>query len=227
MMKGFLITNRQIEIIESPNEFYKTILALIERAKNRISIASLYLGTGHLEQKVIDSLSNRVKRKGIELNIIMDKNRCERKEKGRNSLSLLNPLSKHLYLYNNINSSHLPLSKYIPSMLKELLGVFHTKIIVSDSDILLTGANLSNSYFTSRKDRYMLIRNHPLLADYLYKYIQSIKQIQYSKNKNEYITNHKKCLAHFINTNNECDTDTIMKKVPNDIIMLYPSVRYK
>ena len=226
MMKGFLLTSNQIEILKTPNEFYNTILSLIGKAKKRISITSLYLGTGNLEKKVVECIEKKAKKNGIELNIIMDKNRCERIEKGKNSLTLLSPLSKHLYLYNNINSSHLPFTNYLPSMLKELLGVFHTKIIVSDNDIMITGANFSNSYFTTRKDRYMFIRNHSQLSNYLYDYTQSIKSIKYNDNRKDYIFNHREALQKYINNDSRYDIDRIIKSVPNDRIMLYPLVRY-
>ena len=225
MMTGFLLESNQIKILKTPNEFYNTILSLIGRAKKRISITSLYLGTGYLEKKVIECLKTKAKRNGIELNIIMDKNRCERIEKGKNSLRLLSPLSEHLYLYNNINSSHLPFTKYLPSMIKELFGVFHTKIIISDNDVLITGANLSNSYFTSRKDRYMLIRNHSKLSNYLYDYVQTIKSIKYSQIKKDYIINHKEALKEYMNKVNKYDIDSIINSVPKDKIMLYPLVR--
>ena len=200
-------------------------MSLIGRAKKRISITSLYLGTGHLEKKVIECLKTKAKRNGIELNIIMDKNRCERIEKGKNSLTLLSSLSKDLYLYDNVNSSHLPFTKYLPSMIKELFGVFHTKIIISDNDVLITGANLSNSYFTSRKDRYMLIRNHSKLSNYLYDYVQTIKSIKYSQIKKDYIINHKEALKEYMNKVNKYDIDSIINSVPKDKIMLYPLVR--
>ena len=225
MMTGFLLESNQIKILKTPNEFYNTILSLIGRAKKRISITSLYLGTGHLEKKVIECLKTKAKRNGIELNIIMDKNRCERIEKGKNSLTLLSSLSKDLYLYDNVNSSHLPFTKYLPSMIKELFGVFHTKIIISDNDVLITGANLSNSYFTSRKDRYMLIRNHSKLSNYLYDYVQTIKSIKYSQIKKDYIINHKEALKEYMNKVNKYDIDSIINSVPKDKIMLYPLVR--
>ena len=119
----------------------------------------------------------------------------------------------------------MPFTKYLPSMIKELFGVFHTKIIISDNDVLITGANLSNSYFTSRKDRYMLIRNHSKLSNYLYDYVQTIKSIKYSQIKKDYIINHKEALKEYMNKVNKYDIDSIINSVPKDKIMLYPLVR--
>ena len=224
-LNRFFLSVEQMKFLSSPNTFYKTILSLIEKATKRITITSLYLGTGKLESTLVNKLYSKTREKDIKLTIIMDKNRCERIEKGKNSLTLLSPLSKDLYLYDNINSSHLPFTKYLPSMIKELFGVFHTKIIISDNDVLITGANLSNSYFTSRKDRYMLIRNHSKLSNYLYDYVQTIKSIKYSQIKKDYIINHKEAFKEYMNKVNKYDIDSIINSVPKDKIMLYPLVR--
>jgi len=64
------------------------------------------------------------------------------------------------------------------SGLREIFGVHHMKAYIFDDDVLLTGyqrclsvnnsrANLSESYFTDRYDRYYLIRSAPELCDYL------------------------------------------------------------
>lgn len=50
--------------------------------------------------------------------------------------------------------------------MKEVLGVHHIKAYVFDNDVMITGANLSHDYFTNRQDRYMIIRQSPLLANY-------------------------------------------------------------
>ncbi len=47
------------------------------------------------------------------------------------------------------------------------MGTFHTKIYIFDNSVLISGANLSEEYFVSRKDRYLLINDEPELANYL------------------------------------------------------------
>jgi len=41
------------------------------------------------------------------------------------------------------------------------------KFYVFDNDIIITGANLSEDYFTTRQDRYYVVKNAPDLANYL------------------------------------------------------------
>jgi CDP-diacylglycerol--glycerol-3-phosphate 3-phosphatidyltransferase len=44
--------------------------------------------------------------------------------------------------------------KYLPTIVKEVLGVYHCKFCIFDDKALITGANLSDEYFTNRQDRY-------------------------------------------------------------------------
>mmetsp|Transcript_5529 Transcript_5529/g.12066 ORF Transcript_5529/g.12066 Transcript_5529/m.12066 type:complete len:582 (-) Transcript_5529:50-1795(-) len=47
----------------------------------------------------------------------------------------------------------------LPSPLDEVAGVFHIKAYIVDDELILSGANLSEEYFSSRLDRYMLFTN--------------------------------------------------------------------
>ena len=40
----------------------------------------------------------------------------------------------------------------LPTTLRETLGTYHFKSVIFDDTIMLTGANLSQDYFTNRKD---------------------------------------------------------------------------
>mmetsp|Transcript_122 Transcript_122/g.113 ORF Transcript_122/g.113 Transcript_122/m.113 type:complete len:656 (-) Transcript_122:89-2056(-) len=59
--------------------------------------------------------------------------------------------AKGVYLFN----VHDGLKSMIPSPLNEALGVFHLKIYIIDDELILSGANLSEEYFTDRLDRYI------------------------------------------------------------------------
>ena len=47
----------------------------------------------------------------------------------------------------------------LPSPLDEVAGVFHIKAYLVDDELILSGANLSEEYFSNRLDRYMLFTN--------------------------------------------------------------------
>lgn len=54
--------------------------------------------------------------------------------------------------------------RVLPPRVREVVSVCHLKIYLFDDDVLLTGANLSNDYFSHRQDRYILIKNTKTLA---------------------------------------------------------------
>jgi phosphatidylserine/phosphatidylglycerophosphate/cardiolipin synthase-like enzyme len=49
---------------------------------------------------------------------------------------------------------------------REVVGVHHMKFYVFDDAVILSGANLSDTYFTNRQDRYIMIRDAKLAAFY-------------------------------------------------------------
>jgi CDP-diacylglycerol--glycerol-3-phosphate 3-phosphatidyltransferase len=51
------------------------------------------------------------------------------------------------------------LQKLLPNPINEIAGVFHLKAYIVDDEVILSGANLSQEYFTDRTDRYMSIQH--------------------------------------------------------------------
>lgn len=51
---------------------------------------------------------------------------------------------------------------------------------VFDENVVLTGANLSEEYFTTRQDRYMLFQNTPVLSDLLSDFFMVLSKYAYS-----------------------------------------------
>ncbi|CAG2166161.1 unnamed protein product, partial [Oppiella nova] len=56
----------------------------------------------------------------------------------------------------------------------ELASLHHIKCYIFDDNIIISGANLSDIYFTNRQDRYILLRNCPHICDYFDELIQTI-----------------------------------------------------
>jgi CDP-diacylglycerol--glycerol-3-phosphate 3-phosphatidyltransferase len=64
--------------------------------------------------------------------------------------------------------------------LREIIGVQHMKGLVFDDDVILTGANLSEAYFTNtRQDRYFVVRKSPELADFFENIIDTVGKYAY------------------------------------------------
>ena len=67
----------------------------------------------------------------------------------------------------------------LPGKFNEIIGVQHTKVFVFDNDVCISGANLSNDYFTQRQDRYILIKDAPKLANYFEGLVDSIASFSF------------------------------------------------
>ena len=62
--------------------------------------------------------------------------------------------------------------RVLPPRVSEVVGVCHLKAYVFDDSVLLSGANLSNTYFSTRQDRYYAFRDAPALAAHIRSLVQ-------------------------------------------------------
>lgn len=53
--RGFPIKGDSVEILETPSQFYNALLQGARNARSRVVFASLYIGTGSLEQELVGS----------------------------------------------------------------------------------------------------------------------------------------------------------------------------
>lgn len=121
-------------------------------------MTALYLGTGKLEQYLIEKLNAKIENSDqLKFTLLMDYMRGTRINRdGSSSINLvrhlrLNHFHKNVRLgfYHNPDTGILK-GKMSNSPLREVFGVHHMKAHVFDNDVLLTGANLSEDYFTDR-----------------------------------------------------------------------------
>lgn len=68
----------------------------------------------------------------------------------------------------------------LPVRVQEVLGVCHLKAFIFDDNIIMTGANMSTSYFTVRQDRYLCFPNCKNLASYLCSLINTVALHSYN-----------------------------------------------
>jgi len=166
-----------IEILKDPIDFYIALHQGIRTSYQRIALSTLYLGTGNLERYLMACIDSKLKRsKKFKFSFLMDFMRGTRVgSDGESSLSIVSPLKTEnlhnpnvkLAFYCNPSHGSKLFRFYNESGLREVFGVHHMKFYVFDDNVLLSGANLSESYFTERQDRYMLIKNAPELANWL------------------------------------------------------------
>ena len=117
----------------------------------------------------MDQIFNKLEvNKSLRLSLLVDYNRghCG---KNHTSVHLCQPLKANFMPNSNVRIGFYKAPNiFNPNgfRIQEIRGVQHMKICVFDDHVLLTGANLSDNYFTEREDRWILFKNNPQLADY-------------------------------------------------------------
>ncbi|KAI5790124.1 hypothetical protein EDC01DRAFT_657629 [Geopyxis carbonaria] len=155
----FEVEPNKIHIIRSPSDFYSTLKERIQNAKKRIFLSTLYIGkTEHeLIETIRQSLLNHPE---LKVSILSDALRGTRETPNPSCASLLAPLIEEFGEDRvEIRMYHTPNLKgfkktVVPKRLNEGWGLQHMKLYGIDDEIIISGANLSNDYFTNRQDRY-------------------------------------------------------------------------
>lgn len=161
----FPVNASKIKIIHEPSQFYETILHHCSTAKKRIVLASLYLGIGKLENALVTQMLENVRQNPeLEINILLDFTRGTRGQ--INSKTILMPLVRQSEKVS-VSLYHTPAlrgitKKLAPPRWNELVGLQHMKLYLFDNTVIVSGANLSNDYFTNRQDRYIMIEDERL-----------------------------------------------------------------
>ena len=75
----------------------------------------------------------------------------------------------------------------VPQRYNEIFSVHHMKIYVFDSNVLLSGANLSDTYFTNRQDRYVFFKDCPELADFCSNLVETLGSLSFVASSNNSI----------------------------------------
>jgi len=167
----FALDGKKITVIHEPSIFYKTVVEKCQTAKRRITLASLYLGTGHLEEQLVAAIGESLRRSGdqLKVKVLLDYTRGSRGT--HNSCHMLQPLLAQYPDLCQVSLYHTPalrgiLRSLMPQRYNEVIGLQHMKVYLFDNSLLISGANLSNDYFTNRQDRYVLIEDCGPLADF-------------------------------------------------------------
>lgn len=188
----FPVNAKQIQIINDPNTFYKTLLVKCVQAKYRIVLSSLYIGTGKLENQLVSEIHNNLNtNSNLKVKILLDYTRGTRGE--INSKSLLLPLIKDSKNFS-LSLYHTPAlrglrKKFAPPKWNELIGLQHMKLYLFDDTVIISGANLSNDYFTNRQDRYIMIKDKTL-CDFYSNLIHKVSEFSLQVKQNDKIELH-------------------------------------
>ncbi|XP_048842760.1 CDP-diacylglycerol--glycerol-3-phosphate 3-phosphatidyltransferase, mitochondrial isoform X2 [Brienomyrus brachyistius] len=184
---AFRVPGAQVRVLHSPAEFYQVMKARIKTAKSRVVMASLYLGTGPLEQELVDCLQEALERSqdttgtsGLCVSILLDYTRGSRGT--NNSRSILLPLLRRFPQQTRVALYHTPdlrglLRLLVPERFNETIGVQHIKVYLFDDSLIISGANLSDSYFTNRQDRYVLLEDCHQVADFFAELVSAVSDV--------------------------------------------------
>ncbi|XP_054831966.1 CDP-diacylglycerol--glycerol-3-phosphate 3-phosphatidyltransferase, mitochondrial isoform X2 [Eublepharis macularius] len=159
----------------------------IKAAKKRVVLASLYLGTGPLEQELVDCIETALERSlqacdpsSLSVSILLDFTRGSRGQK--NSRTMLLPILRRFPEQVRVSLFHTPnlrglLRLLIPERFNETIGLQHIKVYLFDDNVILSGANLSESYFTNRQDRYVFLQDSPEIADFFTELVDAVGDV--------------------------------------------------
>lgn len=178
------ICANDISFISEPSAFYKTLLNKTRQARYRVALSALYIGTGAKENALVQALYNNLQRNSnLSVKIALDANRAQRLDvNGASSVTTLQKVlaNKKVQIgMINTGRTNSLVQEIICRFQKwnELLSIYHSKFLIFDDDLIITGANLSSIYFEKRQDRYMCIRGSRLLSDYVYGLIDEINKV--------------------------------------------------
>jgi len=179
----FRVCGDDVTVLTQPAEFIAALRGLLARATRRIVVAALYVDLGEEERALVALLDRSLEANtGLTATLLFDRARSMRpaaEPPHATSVDLLAPLTRHgprveLRFYQTALLTPL-LRRLLPSpALHEVVGVQHLKVFIGDDDLLLSGANLSVQYFTTRQDRYWLFHNAGLLASWYARLIRTV-----------------------------------------------------
>ncbi|XP_045691870.1 CDP-diacylglycerol--glycerol-3-phosphate 3-phosphatidyltransferase, mitochondrial [Phyllostomus hastatus] len=187
LVPEFGVSSSHVRVLSSPAEFFELMKGQIKAARRRVVMASLYLGTGPLEQELVDCLEIALERSlraespsDLRVSVLLDFTRGSRGRK--NSRTMLLPLLQRFPEQVRVSLFHTPslrglLRLLVPERFNETIGLQHIKVYLFDSSVILSGANLSDSYFTNRQDRYVFLRDCPEVADFFAELVEAVGDV--------------------------------------------------
>ncbi|KAJ7699743.1 CDP-diacylglycerol-glycerol-3-phosphate 3-phosphatidyltransferase [Mycena olivaceomarginata] len=176
MIQGFTGKLQQPKF--APTQFYSQILDMIRRAQTRIFISSLYLGSSESELVFLHSPTALNKKPELQIHMLFDLNRSTRPGP-RSTAKLLAPLVSqfpdrvHVSFFGVRAFAEFS-RNWCPPRFNEGWGTWHAKIYGVDDEVMISGANLNQSYFTDRQDRYIHFTGQRHLSQYCFDFIKTV-----------------------------------------------------
>lgn len=180
----FTLKNSNITILNEPSAFYSKLKEKILSAQERVFLSTLYIGKA--QHELVDVIDRSLQQNpNLTITILTDALRGTREAPHHTcSASLLIPLVEKFGNHRiDIRMYHTPHLKgftksWTPKRINEAWGLQHMKLYGFDDEIMLSGANLSEDYFTDRQDRYYIFK-HRDLTNYYHNIHNAVSSLSY------------------------------------------------
>lgn len=190
----FKVKGENIKILSNPQQFYDELIKRSSSARKGITLASLYLGNGEMEEKLVDTIhKNMVSNDDVTLNVLLEHTRGSRGQK--NSRTMLLPTLNEFTSRTSVSLFHTPnlrgfLRQIIPERFNETLNVMHIKVYLFDDTLIMSGANLSNDYFTNRQDRYIMFKDCAEICNYFHDLVKTVSKFSFQLTPDDQVNLH-------------------------------------
>ena len=192
----FPVCGDNVRVLASPTEFHDALQRNVSAARRRISLASLYFGTGEAERALARQLGEAcAAHDDLTVRVLLDHSRGTRPTgHGAERACSASVLAEHMLAAapppvpittpaaarhrSSVALLQMPQlrgwKQHIPRPFEEAVAVMHLKVYAFDDTLLLTGANLSGDYFGRRQDRYVELRGAAGLASHYHDLVEGL-----------------------------------------------------
>ncbi|MDR3088165.1 MAG: CDP-diacylglycerol--serine O-phosphatidyltransferase [Azoarcus sp.] len=144
------------EVLESPEAYRRTLLALIAEARQRILIPTLYLQDDDGGREILQALyAAKAAHPELEVAVFVDWHRAQRgligKGRSEGNAAMYRAMAERFGPGVEICG--------VPVQRREIMGVMHLKGFIIDNTVLFSGASLNDVYL-QRHERYRIDRYH-------------------------------------------------------------------
>lgn len=154
--KMFSIDN--FKVIITPYEYYNYLLYNLEKA-NVVCMACLIFEIEEKGMILLEMLLNRMRNNKYTI-VLLDKSR-----NARNKILIDYINNNNMWkVFKMVDVNNY---KILPNIINQILGVYHLKAYLFDNEVCISGANMAETYFTNRIDRYFVIKDKKL-ANFVY-----------------------------------------------------------
>ncbi|MES1908212.1 MAG: hypothetical protein MHM6MM_001189 [Cercozoa sp. M6MM] len=170
-----------VSFLKSPTHFHEELIRRVRSADKRVLLSALYFGTGDLSRQLAQAIHETLAEKpGLEVTLVLCRWRGTRNvAKGASSCDMFKQTLTQfgsrfrLQLFDAGQCGWLK-AGWLPERVREAVATHHVKAFVCDDDVIVSGANLSDTYFSDRSDRYLSVHS-PALGDYVTEYIETLR----------------------------------------------------